>query len=147
MALANAARLGVRWGAMCADAVRSLNANLKRAYNDHRARSGGGGGGGMPGTTSLEWEGEVVLQIWEWSFLKCTSHANTMGPPRRPQEPWPNGWLPKEPRPPPFSHLPQLVHHPFMDAASMQCMLEGTFKSQEECLVCLYCLFVCCRLC
>ena len=56
-AVANAARLGVGLGAVCADVVESLNAILKRAYNDHTAR---GGGGGMPGATSLEREAEVV---------------------------------------------------------------------------------------
>ena len=42
-AVANAARLGVGLGAVCADVVESLNAILKRAYNDHTARGGGGG--------------------------------------------------------------------------------------------------------
>ena len=53
IAVANAARLGVGFGAVGADVVISLNAILKRAYNDHTAR---GGGGGMPGATSLERE-------------------------------------------------------------------------------------------
>ena len=66
LAVANAARLGVGLGAVCADVVESLNAILKRAYNDHTAR----GGGGMPGATALQREGEVVLQAWEWWFLK-----------------------------------------------------------------------------
>ena len=61
LAVANAARLGVGLGAVCADVVESLNAILKRAYNDHTAR-----GRGMPG--ALEREGEVVLQTWEWWF-------------------------------------------------------------------------------
>ena len=42
LAVANAARLGVGFGAVCADVVESLNAILKRAYNDHTARGGGG---------------------------------------------------------------------------------------------------------
>ena len=42
-AVANAARLGVGLGAVCANVVESLNAILKRAYNDHTARGGGGG--------------------------------------------------------------------------------------------------------
>ena len=42
-AVANAARLGVGLGAVCADVVESLNAILKRAYNNHTAREGGGG--------------------------------------------------------------------------------------------------------
>ena len=61
MAVANAARLGVGLGGVCADVVESLNALLKRAYNDHTAR-----GGGMAGATSTEREAEVVLQVWEW---------------------------------------------------------------------------------
>ena len=65
MAVANAARLGVGLGGVCADVVESLNALLKRAYNDHTAR-----GGGMAGATSTEREAEVVLQVWEWWFLK-----------------------------------------------------------------------------
>ena len=40
-AVANAHRLGVGLGAMCADVVESLNAILKRAYNDHSGRGGG----------------------------------------------------------------------------------------------------------
>ena len=65
LAVANAARLGVGLGAVCADVVESLNAILKRAYNNHTAR-----GGEMPGATALEWEAEVVLQVWEWWCLK-----------------------------------------------------------------------------
>ena len=64
-AVANARRLGVWLGAVCADVVESLNAILKRAYNDHSGR-----GGGMPGATQLEREGEVVSQVWEWWVLK-----------------------------------------------------------------------------
>ena len=41
-AVANAARFGVRLGAVCADVVEDLNAIIKRAYNDHTARGGGG---------------------------------------------------------------------------------------------------------
>ena len=44
-AVANARRLGVGLGAVCADVVESLNAILKRAYNDHS----GQGGVGVPG--------------------------------------------------------------------------------------------------
>ena len=40
-ALANAHRLGVGSGAVCADVVESLNAILKRACNDHSGRGGG----------------------------------------------------------------------------------------------------------
>ena len=40
-AFANARRLGVGLGAVCADVVESLNAILKRAYNDHSGRGGG----------------------------------------------------------------------------------------------------------
>ena len=58
--LANAARLGVGLGVVCADVVESLNAILKRAYNDRTAWRGGGG---WPGATFLEREVEVVLQI------------------------------------------------------------------------------------
>ena len=47
-AVANAARLGVGLGAVCADVVESLNAILKRAYNDHTARGGGGSRGPHP---------------------------------------------------------------------------------------------------
>ena len=41
-AVANARRLGVGLGAVCADVVESLNAILKRAYNDPSGRGGGG---------------------------------------------------------------------------------------------------------
>ena len=42
LAVANAARLGVGLGAVCADVLESLNAILKQAYNDHTARMGWG---------------------------------------------------------------------------------------------------------
>ena len=66
LAVANAARLGVCLGAVCAHVVESLNAILKWAYNDHTARARGG----MPGATALEREAEVALQGWECWFLK-----------------------------------------------------------------------------
>ena len=58
LAVANAADLGVGLGVVCTDVVESLNAILKRAYNDHTSRGGGGtegngittgGGGGLAG--------------------------------------------------------------------------------------------------
>ena len=45
-AMANASRLGVGLGAMCADVVERLNAILKRAYNDSLGPVGGGGDAG-----------------------------------------------------------------------------------------------------
>ena len=45
-AVDNAARLGAGLGTVCADVVESLNAILKRAYNDHTAPGGGGDAGG-----------------------------------------------------------------------------------------------------
>ena len=41
-AVANAARLEARLGAVCVDVVESLDTILKRAYNDHTARGGEG---------------------------------------------------------------------------------------------------------
>ena len=64
-AVANARRLGVGLGAVCADVIESLNAILKRAYNDHSGRKGGG----ISWATQLEREGEVVSQVWECWFL------------------------------------------------------------------------------
>ena len=58
--VANAAHLEVGLGAVCADVVESLNAILKRTFNDHMA------GGGMPGAISVQREAELVLQVWEW---------------------------------------------------------------------------------
>ena len=75
--VANARRLGVRLGAVCADVVESLNAILKRAYNDHSGR----GGGGMPGGAPVEREGEVVSQMWEWWFLKFDLPLRNYGTP------------------------------------------------------------------
>ena len=60
-AVANARRLGVGLGAVCTDVVESLNAIIKRAYNDHS----GQGEGGMPGATQLERDAEVVSQVWD----------------------------------------------------------------------------------
>ena len=63
-------------GGGCADVVESLDAILERAYNDHTA-----GGGGMPGATSVEREAEVVLQVWEWWFVKFDLPLGTLGTP------------------------------------------------------------------
>ena len=76
-AVANARRLGIGLGAVCADVVESLNAILKRAYNDHS----GVGGGGMPGATQVEREGEVVSQVWERWFLKFDLPLRNYGTP------------------------------------------------------------------
>ena len=51
-------------GAVSADVLESPHAIREKAYNDQTARVGG-----MPGASSLEREGEVVLQAWEWWFL------------------------------------------------------------------------------
>ena len=76
-AVVNARCLGVGLGAVCADVVESLNAILKRAYNDHSGR----GGGGMPGATQVEREGEVVSQVLEWWFLKFDRPLRNYGSP------------------------------------------------------------------
>ena len=76
-AVANARRLGVCLGAVCADVVESLNAILKRAYNDHS----GGGGGEMMGATQLEREAKVVSQLWEWWFLQFDLPLRNYGTP------------------------------------------------------------------
>ena len=63
LAVANAAALGVGLGAVCADVVESLNAILKRAYNDHTLCNAGGNGittGGGGGLASL---GVVVFKF------------------------------------------------------------------------------------
>ena len=64
-AVANARRLGVGLGAVCADVVESLNAILRRAYNDHSGR--GGDAGGNPTRTggggSLTSVGLVVFKF------------------------------------------------------------------------------------
>ena len=96
-AVANAAHLGVGWGALCADVVDSLNAILKRAYNDHTAQ----GGGGMPGATSLKREAEVVLQVWEWWYLKFDFPLRALGTPH--VAPCTMATLMSNHRPPPMS--------------------------------------------
>ena len=75
--VANAARLGVGLGAVCADVVESLNAILKQAYNDNTAR----GGGGSPGAKSLKQEAEVVLKLWKWWSLQFDLPLRTLGNP------------------------------------------------------------------
>ena len=66
-AVANARRLGVGLGAVCADVVESLNAILKRAHNDQSGRGGGGGAGGnrtrTGGGGSCTSVGVVVFKI------------------------------------------------------------------------------------
>ena len=67
MAVANAGRLGMGFGAVCADVVESLNAIITRAYNDHTARGWGGDAGGhIPrngGGGSFASMGMVVSEI------------------------------------------------------------------------------------
>ena len=65
-AVANAARLGVGLGTLCADVVESLNAILKRAYNDHTAwggRDAGCLGLATPGRGGIASVGGAVLEI------------------------------------------------------------------------------------
>ena len=57
---ANAARLGVGLGAVCADVVESANAILKRPYNNHTAP---GGGGGCRVQQHYNWRGIVGLGV------------------------------------------------------------------------------------
>ena len=66
--MANAARLEVELGAICADVVESLNAILKRACNEHTARGRGGGDAvghipGKGGGGSFASMGMVVSEI------------------------------------------------------------------------------------
>ena len=66
LAVANAVRLGVGLGAVCANVVEILNAILKRAYNDHTARGGrnaGGYGIGTGGGGGFASVGVVVFEI------------------------------------------------------------------------------------
>ena len=62
------------------DVVESLNAILKRPYNDHTAS----GGGGVLGATTLQRDGGVVLQAWEWwAASYCpVCHGQTHGHPK-----------------------------------------------------------------
>ena len=94
LAVANAARLGVGWGAVCAHVVESLNAILKRVYNDHTAR-----GEGMPGATPWERVAEVVLQAREWWFLKFDLGLQHHRAPHTVPCTMPNSWPPKVPHP------------------------------------------------
>ena len=73
-AAANAARSGVGLGAACADVVESLNAILKRAYNNHTARVGG-----MLVASAWQREAEVIFQAWERWFLKFHVPLRTHG--------------------------------------------------------------------
>ena len=69
-AMANAARLGVGLGAVCDDVLESLNAILKRSYNDHTAR--------VPRPCNARPSG---IQAWEWWFLKFDVPLRTHGAP------------------------------------------------------------------
>ena len=96
LAVAKAARLGVGLGAVCADVVESLNAILKRPYNDHTARAGGGGCRGL-----RDWN---VRRGWcckrrSGGFGNLTFCYNTMGHHIRPHALWPNSWPSKVPCP------------------------------------------------
>ena len=102
LGVANAARLGVGLGRVCVDVVESLNAILKGAYNDHTVR--GGGGGRMPGAMALEREAEVVLQAWEWWFLKFDLPLQHHGAPHT--APCPMAKLMATQSPPPSSFSP-----------------------------------------
>ena len=136
--MANARRLGVGLGAVCADVVESLNTILKRAFNDHSGR-----GGGMLGATELEREGEVVSQVWEWWFLKLDLPLRNYGTPHT--APCTMAKLMATRSPPPStlaSPPPTLFFLLAMDASAMQKRLADMFKANNRALVC----FACARL-
>ena len=140
-AVANAARLGLGLAAVCADVVESLNAILKQACNDLKPR----GGGGMPEAASLEREAEVVLQVWEWWFLKFDLPLRTQRTPMWPHVQWPHSCLTIAPHPCPFPLPPQFLLVPSMDPATMEALIEKMFQKMRDKVVCAWpvCMFVC----
>ena len=73
-------RLGVPFGAVCADVVESLNAILKGAYDDNS-----GGGGGMPVATQPELEADIFLQVLDSKLLKFDLRLCKYGTPHTAQ--------------------------------------------------------------
>ena len=127
--------LTLHLGAVCADVVESLNAILNRACNDHTGR-----GGGMPGATQVEREAEVVLQVWEWWFLKFDPPLRNYGTPHT--APWPPSRPPVAPHSPLLLPQPQLFVRLAMDPSEMKQMLDDMLKANNQILV----WFACARL-
>ena len=102
LAVANAARLGVGLGVACADVVESLNAIVKRAYNDHTAR--GGGGGGCRGLRHWNGRGRWSCNLWSGGFDLPLQHHGaphtapcTMAKLMATQSPAPSSFLSRPP--------------------------------------------------
>ena len=101
LGVANAARLGVGLGAVCADVVESLKAILKRAYNDHTAR-----GGECRGLRHWNGRRRWFCKHGSGVFSNLTFPYSTKGHHIRPHALLPNSWPTKALRPPPFLPLP-----------------------------------------
>ena len=137
-AVANARRLGVRLGAVCADVVEGFNAILKRAYNDHSGR----GGGGMPAATQFERGGEVVSQVWEWWFLKFDRPLRNCGTPHTAPCTLAKLMATRSPPPSTLASPPPALFSPCHGRLVMQKILADMFKANNAALVC----FACARL-
>ena len=96
----------------------------------------------MPGATSLENEAEVVLQVWEWWFLKFDLPLRTLGTPH--VAPCTMATLMSNHSPPPMSPPlhPQLLLALFMDPAVMEALMEKMFEKMGDKVVCA-CVCVC----
>ena len=137
LVLANAAALGVGLGAVCADVVERLNAILKLAYNDHTARRGGE----IPRATALQWEGEVVLQTWEWWFLKFDLPLRPHGAPHTGPSTMAKLMATQRPLPSTFSFPHLTLVSPTHGPRNVEVPLWRPSKSQEDRVVSL--LFLC----
>ena len=69
------------WGLGWVPCARILLRARMPSLSAHTMTTRARGGRGMPGATKLEWEGEVVSQVWEWCFLKFDLPLRNYGTP------------------------------------------------------------------
>ena len=95
--------------------------------------------GGMPGVTCLEREAEVVLQVWEWWFLKFDLPLRTLGTPHVAPCTIATLMSNHSPLPMSLSLAPQLLLAPSMDPAGTEALQEKMFEkmSDKESGICL----------
>ena len=126
-----------------ADVVESLNAILKKVYNDH-TRPGVGGAGGKQSRK----RGHVVLQAWEWCFLEFDLPLRTHGTPHAALLNMANLMATHSPPPLALPHSPPALVPPINGAQQHGGLLaQGPHRhdggvQRTLCLLCLFALFL-----
>ena len=127
-AVANAAPFGGGFGGSLCGCGRKSKRDLEMGLQ----RSQGPGGEGVPGATSLEREAEVVLQVWQWWFLKFDLPFRTQGIPH--VAPCTMATLMSTHNSPTMSlpSEPQLLSALSMDPATMEVMMEKMMEKMTN---------------